>query len=87
MDDNTHDVLMAVVTLISAIVTPLILVYVTRKQNEKIDANKAGIEKVVEKVDEYHKEVNGNMSKLLETTKELATAQEKARAEGEKKHK
>jgi hypothetical protein len=85
MDDNTHDVLMAVVTLISAIVTPLILVYVTRKQNEKIDANKKGIDKVVEKVDEYHKEVNGNMSKLLETTKELATATEKAKHESDKK--
>lgn len=31
------------------------------------------------KVDEYHKEVNGKMGQLIETTKELATAKEKAR--------
>ena len=83
MDDNTHDVLMAVITLISAVVTPLIVVYVSRKQSAKIEANKAGIDHVVDRVDGYHKEVNGNMAKLLETTRQLAVAQEKARAEQE----
>jgi hypothetical protein len=85
MDNNTHDVLLAVIALVSAIVTPLVLVYVTRKQNEKIDGNAKIISSVAEKVDGYHKEVNGNMAKLLETTKDLATAQEKARAEDAKK--
>lgn len=78
MDANTKDVLMALIALISAIVTPLIVLYVNQKQVKKLNV-------MNEKVDGYHKEVNGNMAKLLETTKELATAQEKARAEDAKK--
>lgn len=31
------------------------------------------------KVDKYHKEVNGKMGELIETTKQLATAKEKAK--------
>lgn len=81
MDDNTTKVIMAIIALISAIVTPLILLYVTKKQNEKLDNNQAGIVQVAEKVDTYHKEVNGKMGELLETTKQLATAKEKARAD------
>lgn len=73
MDANTKDVLMAVIALISAVVTPLVVVYVNKQTNKKVD--------------EYHKEVNGKMGQLLETTKELATAQEKARAQGEAKNK
>lgn len=80
MDANTKDVLMALIALISAVVTPLVVVYVGR-------VNAAKIASVKEKVDEYHKEVNGKMGTLLETTKELATAQEKARADAETKHK
>lgn len=71
MDANTKDVLMAVIALISAVVTPLVVVYVG-KMNAK-------------KVDDYHKEVNGKMGMLLETTKDLATATEKARAKSEDK--
>jgi hypothetical protein len=71
MDANTKDVLMAVIALISAIVTPVVVVYVNRQTNKKVD--------------EYHKEVNGKMGQLLETTKDLATANEKARAQSEKK--
>jgi ABC-type bacteriocin/lantibiotic exporter with double-glycine peptidase domain len=67
MDANTKDVLMALIALISAIVTPIVVVYVG-----KINAKK---------VDDYHKEVNGKMGLLLETTKQLAT--EKARADEE----
>lgn len=62
---------MALITLISAIVTPIVVVYVSKQTNKKVD--------------EYHKEVNGKMGQLLETTKELATAQEKARAANVKK--
>lgn len=87
MDANTKDVLMAIIALISAIVTPLILLYVTKKQNEKIDSNQVALttnqQQITAKVDEYHKEVNGNMAKLLKTTEELATANEKARHQSE----
>jgi hypothetical protein len=78
MDANTKDVLMALIALISAIVTPLVVVYVARQQANKMNTIK-------DKVDEYHKEVNGKMGQLLETTKDLATANEKARAKEEKK--
>lgn len=76
MDDNTTKVLMAVIALISAVVTPIVLVYVTKKQNEKIDV-------VEKKLDENHRLTNGHMAALLETTKQLATAQEKARGKKE----
>lgn len=76
MDDNTKEVVMAVIALISAIVTPVVLVIVTRLQNKKIDSNHA---ETIEKVEVYHKEVNGNMENLLKTTKDLATATEKAK--------
>ena len=65
MDDNTTKVLMAVIALIGTIVTPIVVVYVAKQTNKKVDA--------------YHKEVNGHMTQLLETTKDLATANEKAR--------
>jgi hypothetical protein len=71
MDDNTTKVLMAVIALVSAVVTPLVVVLVGNIQARKID--------------KYHKEVNGKMGTLLETTKQLATATEKARADAEDK--
>jgi hypothetical protein len=71
MDANTAGVLNSVLNIVSIIVTALMVVYVARN-NKKINT-------VKEKVDEYHKEVNGNMAKLLQTTKELATATEKAK--------
>jgi len=77
MDANTKDVLMALIALISAVVTPIVVVYVAKQQSNKMNS-------VATKVDEYHKAVNGNMEKLLETTKDLATAQEKARAKKDK---
>lgn len=87
MDDNTTKVVMAVIALVSAVVTPLVLVIVTRMQNKLITNNQAetktALVAVTEKVEVYHKEVNGHMSKLLDTTKELATAQEKVRASNE----
>lgn len=65
MDDNTTKVVLSVIALVSAIVTPFVLVIVTRMQNKKIEG--------------YHNEVNGKMSKLLQTTADLATAKEKAK--------
>jgi hypothetical protein len=81
MDANTKDVLMALIALISAIVTPLIVLYVNQKQVKKINI-------IENKLDENHKLTNGHMTALLETTKQLATATEKARAEdaAKKKH-
>jgi uncharacterized membrane-anchored protein YhcB (DUF1043 family) len=78
MDDNTTKVLMALIALISGVVTPIVVVYVGKQNAKKIVA-------VTDKVDEYHKEINGRMGQLLDTTKELATAQEKVRASTEDK--
>lgn len=80
MDDNTTKVLMALISLISAVVTPLVVVFVNRKTNKKVDANCRKLEVVEDKLDESHKQMNGNLDKLIKTTAELATAQEKARA-------
>lgn len=89
MDDNTTKVIMAIIALISAVVTPLVLVIVTKMQNKQIATNqvetKAAIGGIQDKVEVYHKEVNGNMSKLIDTTRELATAREKVRASVEDK--
>lgn len=79
MDANTAAVLNSILNIVSIVVTALMLVYVA-KSNKKINA-------VQEKVEGYHKEVNGKMGELLETTRQLATAQEKARGEAENKGK
>lgn len=87
MDANTKDVLMAIIALISAVVTPLILLYVTKKQNEKIDNNQIALtanqNQITAKVEEYHKEVNGHMTQLLKTREDLGAANEKVRAASE----
>lgn len=70
MDDNTTKVVMAVIALISAIVTPLVVVIATRMQNKKIDV-------IENKLDENHRLTNGHMTTLLKTTKDLATMTEK----------
>ena len=84
MDDNTKDILMAIIEIISVIVTALMLIRVNRS-NVKIDDVKNDVHTVHTKVDEYRKEINGHMTALLETTKDLATAKEKARGEAENK--
>jgi len=78
MDANTKDVLMALIALISAVVTPVIVVYVNSRTNKKVEI-------IETKLDENHRLTNGHMTQLLQTTKDLATATEKARAQGEKK--
>ena len=80
MDANTRDVLMALITMV---ITPLVVLYISRKQAKRIEAVKTEVQSVKTNVEEYHKAVNGNMEKLLNTTAQLATATEKARAEGE----
>lgn len=81
MDDNTTKVLMALIALISAIVTPLVLVIVTKMQNKKIDANQVVVvnkqKEIVQKLDESHKQMNGNLDKLIKSTADLATLTEK----------
>lgn len=80
MDENTRDVLLSVIALISAVVTPIVVVYVNRQTMKKVH--------VIEgKLDENHKLVNGHLAALIQTTKDLATANERARADAETKHK
>ena len=81
MDSNTRDVLMVIINLV---IVPLVVFYINWKQSKRIEAVKTEVQSVKSGVEEYHKAVNGNMEKLLQTTKELATAQEKARGEAEK---
>lgn len=75
MDANTRDVLMA---LITAIITPLVILYVSKRQVKKVEDKIGGLEA---KVEVYHKEVNGGFAKLLETTAELATVKEKKKGD------
>lgn len=70
MDANTRDVLMSVIALISAVVTPLVVVYVNRQTNKKVDV-------IENKLDESHKQMNGNLDKLIKSTADLATLTEK----------
>lgn len=78
MSDNVKEVVMAIIALISAVVTPLVVVIATKMQNKKIDT-------IETKLDENHKQQNGNLTKLLETTSQLATAKEKAKNKEENK--
>lgn len=72
---------MAIIALISAIVTPLVVVIVTKMQNKKIDTNQAVVVQkqveIVAKLDESHKQMNGNLDKLIKSTADLATLTEK----------
>lgn len=65
-----------IISIISGIISPVLIAILTHFQNKKIKANG-------EKVDAYHKEINGRMGELIETTKKLGnaegTAEEKAR--------
>lgn len=65
-----------ILSIIANIISPILIAVLTYFQNKKIKANG-------EKVDAYHKEINGRMGELIETTKKLGnaegTAEEKAR--------
>lgn len=67
----------------TTVVTPIIAYII--KRSEKRLADKVAV--IETKLDENHKLTNGHMTTLLETTKELATAQEKVRASTEEKKK
>lgn len=76
---NTNELILAIVTLFfSAVVTPLVILYVNNKTNKKVAV-------IETKLDENHKQQNGNLTKLLKTTADLATANEKAKQEAIKK--
>lgn len=66
------------ISIISGIVSPLLLFILNHFQNKKIKANG-------DKVDAYHKEINGRMGELIATTKELGNAE--GRAQEKSKHK
>lgn len=70
MDANTKEVLMALIAFLSAVVTPIVVVYVGKQTHKKVEV----IEK---KLDETHKQMNGNMDKLIKSTADLATLTEK----------
>lgn len=53
--------------------------------NAKLEGADKKIDIVEKKLDENHKQQNGNLTKLLKTTEDLATAKEKAKNEAEKK--
>jgi hypothetical protein len=78
MDDNLKEVLMSLIALISAIVTPIVVVYVNSKTNKKMDV-------VEKKLDESHRQMNGNLDKLIKSTEDLATLREKNKHQDKKK--
>ena len=79
MSQATMDLVRTILSFFTAIVT-LITPIVVWRINKKVVT-------VETKLDENHKQMNGNIDKLVETTKQLATAQEKARAKEEDKPK
>lgn len=85
MDANTKDVLDGIIRIAEIIVTAVMVVYVSRNNAKintvkaEVQTTKAKVSVVEEKLDENHKLINGHLSNLLETTKELATEKEKAK--------
>ena len=69
-------VLIVVVPSVITTIGLIVVAYLNTRQNKKIS----------EKVDGYHKEVNGKMGELLTTTKALGNAEGKAqeKAKGKK---
>ena len=62
-------------TMLTVIITAWINSRANRKQNNDIK----------EKVDDYHRQVNGKMERLLDTTKALGNAEGLAEGKAEKK--
>lgn len=65
---------------ISTWVTIWLNARIAAKIASKVDANCRKLEVVEEKLDESHKQMNGNLDKLIKSTADLAVAHEKARA-------
>lgn len=91
MDDNTlkfwEEIIKLIGVFIGLVLAPLIALYVTVKTHKKVNNVVEKVETVEKKLDVNHGLINGNLSKLLKTTEELATAKEKARAEEKDKPK
>lgn len=68
MDNNTTQVILAIITAL----TPIIILVVTYQQNKRLA-------KLKDNVQEYRKEVDGHMTKLIQKTEEVAIAQEQVR--------
>ena len=66
-------VLIVVVPSVITTIGLIVVAYLNTRQNKKIS----------EKVDGYHKEVNGKMGELLTTTKALGNAEGKAQEKAE----
>lgn len=69
-------------TLIAATVITPVLAYLIKRSESKITKK---VDVIESKLDENHKQQNGNLTKLLETTSQLATAKEKAKNKEENK--
>ena len=78
-------IVIPVITAVSAWVTIWLNGRVAAKLKSQIVETNLKLNTVESKLDENHRQQNGNLTKLLETTKELATAKERARGENEKK--
>lgn len=72
MDDNTTKVLLAIISLISAVVTPLVVVYVANRTNKKVAIVESKVAVVDSKLDHNFEQANGHFTKLLETTAKLS---------------
>lgn len=72
-------VMIALIGSISTTLGIITVAYLNTRQNKNIKGISEKVDKTSEKVDGYHKEVNGKMEKLLETTEELG--KEKGKAE------
>lgn len=67
-----------ILSIIANIISPILIAVLTYFQNKKIKANG-------EKVDAYHKEINGRMGELIKTTKALGNAEGKAEEKSKQK--
>lgn len=76
-----------IITAVSAWVTIWLNGKVAAKLAAQIDEAKEKMNVVEKKLDENHKQMNGNLDKLVKTTADLATAKEKAKNKEENKTK
>lgn len=74
---TTNELILGIVTLFfTAVVTPLMIYFLNKKQSAKVDV-------VEKKLDENFKQANGHFTKLLEAKSKLAKEEGK---QEEKKH-
>lgn len=68
---------LAIISGIFSIITLIVTHLINRSTRRHMDTVKDQVVVVEKKLDENHKQQNGNLTKLLETTRDLATAKEK----------